>query len=85
VKRIEDTRSLDEKLYKIRVVIPKELVGAKNPEDGFVIQESSSTGIRSDTDPNLSSLTKSDYEYNKNPRFISTRTVLVHPNSNNYF
>jgi hypothetical protein len=72
VKRIEDTRSLDEKLYKIRVVIPKELVGAKNPEDGFVIQESSSTGIRSDTDPILSSLTASDYEYNRNPRFIST-------------
>ena len=33
VKRTEDTRSLDEKLYKIRVVIPKELVGYKNPED----------------------------------------------------
>jgi hypothetical protein len=59
VKRIEDTRSLDEKLYKIRVVIPKELVGSKNPEDGFVIQESSSTGIRSDTDPTLSSLSAS--------------------------
>jgi hypothetical protein len=44
----------------------------KNPEDGFVIQESSSTGIRSDTDPSLSSLTTSDYEYNRNPRFIST-------------
>ena len=29
VKRTEDTRSLDEKLYKIRVVIPKELVGSK--------------------------------------------------------
>jgi cytoskeletal protein CcmA (bactofilin family) len=72
VKRTEDTRSLDEKLYKIRVVIPKELVGAKNPEDGFVIQESSFTGIRSDTDINLSSLSTSDYEYNRNPRFIST-------------
>ena len=72
VKRIEDTRSLDEKLYKIRVVIPKELVGSKNPEDGFIIQESSSTGIRSDTDINLSSLSKLDYEYNRNPRFIST-------------
>jgi len=72
IKRIEDTRSLDEKLYKIRVVIPKELTGSKNPEDGFVIQESSSTGIRLDTDPSLSSLTASDYEYNRNPRFIST-------------
>ena len=71
VKRIEDTRSLDEKLYKIRVVIPKELVGSKNPEDGFVIQESSSTGYRNDTDSTLSSLTTSDYEYNRNPRFIS--------------
>jgi hypothetical protein len=84
VKRIEDTRSLDEKIYKIRVVIPKELVGAKNPEDGFVIQESSSTGIRSDTDPILSSLTAFDYEYNRNPRFIAkcsydapTKTVTV--------
>ena len=46
VKRIADSRSLDEKLYKIRVVIPKELVGAKNPEDGFIIQQTSSTGIR---------------------------------------
>ncbi len=72
VKRIEDTRSLDEKLYKIRVVIPKELTGSKNPEDGFVIQESSSTGYRNDTDFSLSSLTASDYEYNRNPRFIST-------------
>ena len=71
IKRIEDTRSLDEKLYKIRVVIPKELTGSKNPEDGFVIQESSSTGIRSDTDINLSSISTSDYEYNRNPRFIS--------------
>ena len=72
VKRIEDTRSLDEKLYKIRVVIPKELVGSKNPEDGFIIQESSSTGYRSNTDFSLSSLTASDYEYNRNSRFIST-------------
>jgi hypothetical protein len=72
VKRIEDTRSLDEKLYKIRVVIPKELVSSKNPEDGFIIQESSSTGYRNNTDPGLSSLTVSDYEYNRNSRFIST-------------
>ena len=71
VKRIEDTRSLDEKLYKVRVVIPKELVGSKNPEDGFVIQESSSTGYRNNNDFNLPSLSASDYEYNRNPRFIS--------------
>ncbi len=74
IKRIADTRSLDEKIYKIRVVIPKQLVNAKNPENGFIIQESSSTGIRSDTDINLSSLSTSDYEYNRNPRFIAKCT-----------
>jgi hypothetical protein len=84
IKRIADTRSLDEKIYKFRVVIPKESANAKNPENGFIIQESSTTGIRSDADVNLSTLTRSDYEYNKNPRFISkcsydvaTKTVTV--------
>jgi hypothetical protein len=82
IKRIADTRSLDEKIYKIRVVIPKESMNAKNPENGFIIQESSTTGIRSDADINLSTLTRSDYEYNKNPRFIarctrSSSTVTV--------
>jgi hypothetical protein len=38
VKRISDERSLDEKLYKFRVVIPKELPNAKDPEAGFTIQ-----------------------------------------------
>ena len=71
IKRIADNRSLDEKIYKIRVVIPKESANAKNPENGFIIQESSSTGAR-DGDFNLSVLTRSDYDYNKNPRFIST-------------
>ena len=41
VRRISDERSLDEKTYKLRVVIPKEVFNAKNPETGFVIQESS--------------------------------------------
>jgi hypothetical protein len=72
IKRIADTRSLDEKIYKIRVVIPKQLENAKNPENGFVIQESSSTGYRDNADSSLSSLTTSDYDYNRNPRFIST-------------
>ena len=73
IKRIADNRSLDEKIYKIRVVIPKESMNAKNPENGFIIQESSSTGAR-DGDFNLSTLTESDYDYNKNPRFIANCT-----------
>ena len=73
IKRIDDTRSLDEKVYKIRVVIPKELQNAKNPENGFVIQESSSTGARSDADFTFNNtLTTSDYEFEKVPRFIAT-------------
>jgi len=74
VRRIADSRSLDEKLYKIRVVIPKELVGAKNPEDGFIIQQTSSTGYRNNNDPTSSSITKSDYEYNKNLSLIAKCT-----------
>ena len=83
IKRIADTRSLDEKLYKVRVVIPKESVNAKNPENGFIIQESSTTGVRSDTDFNLATITSSDYEYKRNPRFISkcTRSSGVDENS----
>jgi len=82
VKRYSDSRSLDEKVYKVRVVIPKEYNNGKNPENGFVLQESSTTGIRSDTDINISSLVRSDYDYNKNPRLIakctrSTTTVTV--------
>ena len=73
VKRKTDSRSLDEKIYKVRVVIPKESTNAKNPENGFIIQESSTTGVRTDSDFDpTSNLTRSDFAFNKNPRFIST-------------
>ena len=72
-RRIEDPRSIDEKLYKFRVVIPKEVQNTKNPEEGFVIQESSTT---SNTLFSPSSITASDYDYDRNPRFISTCSVL---------
>jgi hypothetical protein len=75
IKRIPDTRSLDEKLYKLRVVIPKELLGAKAPEPGFIIQESSTTGARNDSDfllPTTRNLNYFDYNYSKNPRLIAS-------------
>ena len=75
IKRTEDTRSLDEKLYKIRVVVPKELTNGKDPEEGFIIQESSSTGATSNDDFTTLSITSSDYNFNRNPRFISTCSV----------
>jgi hypothetical protein len=72
IKRIADNRSLDEKLYKIRVVIPKESMNAKNPENGFIIQESSTGAI--DIDFTKSTLTPDDYDYKRNPRFIAKCT-----------
>ena len=46
IQRQSDSRSLDDKLYKLRVVVPKEVTNGKNPEESFIIQESSSTGYR---------------------------------------
>jgi len=72
VKRVSDPRSLDEKLYKLRVVVPQEATNAKDPTEGFIIQESSSTGVRATTDFAKTSLDASDFAYDRNPRFIST-------------
>ena len=74
LKRFEDNRSLDEKIFKVRVVIPKELNNARDPGEGFIIQESATTGVRNNSDFTLTSITKDDYLYNRNPRFISTCT-----------
>ena len=72
IKRIPDNRSLDEKIYKFRVVVPSQLSGAKTPESGFIIQESSSTGIRTDGDADAVGITTSDYDFNRNLRIIKT-------------
>jgi len=74
VKRIVDERSLDERVYKIRAVIPKELSAAKDPEQGFIIQDSSTTGARPN-DFTRTSIASTDYNYNKNQRFITTCSV----------
>ena len=75
ISRTEDSRSLDEKIYKMRVVVPKEVVNGKNPEESFIIQDSSTTGARSAADFSLTSIDSDDWEYGRNPRFISTCTV----------
>jgi len=72
IKRASDSRSIDEKIYKLRVVIPKESTYARDPVEGYVIQSSSSTNVRSDSDFTLVSLASTDYAYNRNPRFIAT-------------
>ena len=47
ITRRVDNRGLDDRLYKLRYVIPKEFVNARPPTDGFVLQESKTTGITS--------------------------------------
>ena len=78
VKRINDARKIDDKIYKLRVVIPKELISAKNVENGFIIQESSTTGVGTDAEFTKKNdgdlLSKQDYEFERNPRFISKAT-----------
>ena len=72
ISRTVDPRSLDERLYTVRVVVPKEAANAKDPDDGFVIQESSTSGARASTDFSLRTIDASDVFFNRNPRFIST-------------
>ena len=78
VKRINDARKIDDKIYKLRVVIPKELGSSKNVENGFILQQSSTTGVTTDADFNKKNrdilLEKKDYEFDRNPSFISTCT-----------
>ena len=75
ITRASDGRSIDEKIYKLRVVVPKESVYARDPVEGFVIQSSSSTDVRTDSDFTLTSIGSGDYAYNRNPRFIATCSV----------
>ena len=72
IKRTADERSLDEKIYKLRVVVPKESTNAKNPEEGFILQESSTTGITSTNAFDFTSISQSDVAFKRNYRFIST-------------
>ena len=89
VKRIADERALDEKVYKVRVVIPKETDNAKNPEIGFILQESKSTTPLTDNDipfrvGSRTSLELQDTsnnndfpsKYNRNSRFIKDAEKL---------
>jgi len=67
IKRTIDNRSLDDRLYKFRYVIPKEFTDSRPPTDGFIIQESKNVGIGS-----LSYLTSNlaNSTQLRNPRII---------------
>ena len=69
--RKNDDRSLDEKIYKLRYVVPKELTNGRDPTDGFVLQDSNFTTVLSNTDFTKDTITASDYAFDRNTRFIS--------------
>jgi len=67
VTRKIDNRGLEDRLYKMRYVIPKEFANSRPPTDGFVIQESKNTGIGSVT---FLTSTLSDSTQLRNPKVI---------------
>lgn len=75
VKRIVDNRGLDDKVYKVRYFIPKEVADARDPREGFVLQQTANTGVRTDTDFTITGINTSDYAFNRNPSFISSCTA----------
>jgi hypothetical protein len=69
ITRRVDNRGLDDRVYKLRYVIPKEFVNARPPTDGFVLQESKTTGI---TSVSYLSSQLSDTIQLRNPKIITT-------------
>ena len=67
VKRKLDNRSLNERIYKLRYVIPKEATNARPPIAGYTLQESSTTTIDS---PGVLSGNLSNSIQLKNPKII---------------
>ena len=81
ILRREDNRSLDEKIYKLRYVVPKELRNGKDPSDGFILQDSSSTNVSSDDDFTREEITSANFDFDRNTRFISYASFLSGPPS----
>ena len=71
ITRRIDNRGLNDRIYRLRYVIPKEFVNARPPTDGFVLQESKSVGI---TSASYLTSTLTDVTQLRNPRIIKTIT-----------
>jgi hypothetical protein len=72
VRRYDDTRGLDSKIYRVGYVIPKESQDARDPRQGYVLQLSSQTGFAQTGYAAATTLQRSDILYNRNNSFIST-------------
>ena len=87
ISRKSDNRNLEDRIYKIRYVIPKEFQNAKPPAAGYVIQESSSTIVenQSEYSGNISNLTDfrnlkiiHDVNYDSNAGVATVTAELPH-------
>ena len=72
IRRYEDNRSVEDKLYKVRYVIPKEANNSRDPVNGFIIQNSSLTGFAKTGDPSAGTITLDDNNFRRNHQFISS-------------
>ena len=72
IKRYEDRRGIENKLYKVRYVIPKQAENSRNPVDNFIIQQSSQTGFAKTADITATSITVNDNNYKRNYSFIAS-------------
>jgi hypothetical protein len=76
VKRKVDTRSIEDRVYKVRYVIPKEFENARPPQGGFILQETKTVGVSTisfDDAYILSDTTPATYL--RNEKIISNTTV----------
>jgi hypothetical protein len=76
ISRTPDNRSLEDRIYKVRYVVPKDSpVLGRPPEDSFVIQESGQTTGFTNTEvakfKSISPVVLSNTAELRNPRFIS--------------
>jgi hypothetical protein len=69
--RQTETRSIDDRLYKLRYVIPKNYTDVREPNVGFVLQESKTVGVTT-TSISTSALKVSD---RRNEKVISSMTA----------
>ena len=69
IQRQIDNRGLDERIYKMRYVVPKEFRNGRQPSEGFILQESKSVGVGS---ASFLDVSVSDPTQLRNPRIITT-------------
>ena len=86
IRRFEDKRSVEDKLYKFRYVIPKEANNSRDPVNGFIIQNSSLTGFAKTGDPLCNYNYSDDNNFRRNHQFISSsvRHLLLLQSEQNY-